>query len=82
MKKAEFTDCDAYSVWIATLRPFLKETLKSHCDYYRMELTYTSNALEGNSLRRVGRRWLLGTGSPSAANCARPSARYKEVDGA
>ena len=32
------------------MRPFPKETLKSLRDYYRVGLTYTSNALEGNSL--------------------------------
>ena len=32
------------------MRPFPKETLKSLRDYYRVGLTNTSNALEGNSL--------------------------------
>lgn len=50
MKKSEFKDCDIYSRRIAALRPFPKETLKSLRDYYRVGLTYTSNALEGNSL--------------------------------
>lgn len=50
MKKSEFKDCDIYAARIAALRPFPKETLKSLRDYYRVGLTYTSNALEGNSL--------------------------------
>ncbi len=50
MRKSEFRDCDAYTARIAALRPFPKETLKSLRDYYRVGLTYTSNALEGNSL--------------------------------
>ena len=35
---------------VISLRPFPKETLKSLRDYYRIGLTYSSNALEGNSL--------------------------------
>ena len=50
MKKGEFKNCDAYAARIAALRPFPKETLKSLRDYYRVGLTYSSNALEGNSL--------------------------------
>jgi len=50
MKKSEFKDCDAYAARIAALRPLPKETLKSLRDYYRVGLTYSSNALEGNSL--------------------------------
>lgn len=50
VKKGEFKVCDAYAARIAALRPFPKETLKSLRDYYRVGLTYSSNALEGNSL--------------------------------
>lgn len=35
---------------VITLRPFPEETLKSLREYYRIGLTYSSNALEGNSL--------------------------------
>lgn len=35
---------------VAALRPFPEETLKSLREYYRIGLTYSSNALEGNSL--------------------------------
>ena len=50
MTKSEFRECDIYAVMIAAQRPFPKETLKSLREYYRIGLTYTSNALEGNSL--------------------------------
>ena len=35
---------------VIALRPFPEETLQSLREYYRIGLTYTSNALEGNSL--------------------------------
>ncbi len=50
MAKADFKLCDLYAAKLAALRPFPKETLQSLRDYYRVGLTYTSNALEGNSL--------------------------------
>lgn len=50
MRKYDFTECDIYAARIAALRPLPKETLKSLREYYRIGLTYTSNALEGNSL--------------------------------
>lgn len=50
MRRSEFSKCDQYACRIAALRPFPKETLKSLREYYRVGLTYTSNALEGNSL--------------------------------
>ena len=50
MQASEFKTCDCYAARIAALRPFPKETLKSLRNYYRIGLTYTSNALEGNSL--------------------------------
>lgn len=50
MPKYDFRLCDIYAARLAALRPLPKETLKSLRDYYRVGLTYTSNALEGNSL--------------------------------
>ena len=50
MNKSFFKECDIYASRIAALRPFPRETLKSLREYYRVGLTYTSNALEGNSL--------------------------------
>lgn len=48
--KKEFSLCDAYAARISAQRPFPAETLESLRAYYRVGLTYTSNALEGNSL--------------------------------
>lgn len=62
MKKGEFRDCDAYAARIARLRPFPKETLKSLRDYYRVGLTYTSNALEGNSLTETETKVVIEDG--------------------
>ena len=45
-----FKLCGIYAARLAALRPLPNETLKSLRDYYRVGLTYTSNALEGNSL--------------------------------
>ncbi|HJJ28181.1 MAG TPA: Fic family protein [Methanocorpusculum sp.] len=42
--------CDELKARIDKYRPFPKETLASMRDYYRIGLTYASNALEGNSL--------------------------------
>lgn len=50
MKREEFRECDGFAARIAALRPFPEETLRSLREYYRVGLTYTSNALEGNSL--------------------------------
>lgn len=50
ISKKEFLLCDAYAERIAAQRPFPPETLASLRAYYRVGLTYTSNALEGNSL--------------------------------
>jgi hypothetical protein len=35
---------------LSAMRPLPPETLKSLKDYYRVGLTFSSNALEGNSL--------------------------------
>ncbi|MBQ7251321.1 MAG: Fic family protein [Kiritimatiellae bacterium] len=50
MDKRVFRMCDGYAAKIAALRPFPEETLSSLRAYYRVGLTYSSNALEGNSL--------------------------------
>lgn len=42
--------CDELKKKLDVLRPFPEETLKSLREYYRVGLTYSSNALEGNSL--------------------------------
>ena len=48
--KTDFKLCDIYAARLAALRPLPVATLKSLREYYRVGLTYTSNALEGNSL--------------------------------
>ena len=50
MQCVDFQLCDIYAKRIAALRPLPKETIKSLRNYYRVGLTYTSNAIEGNSL--------------------------------
>lgn len=50
MKKTDFRICDLYAARLAALRPLPEATLESLRGYYRIGLTYTSNALEGNSL--------------------------------
>lgn len=41
---------DSYKEKISSARPLAKEELKSLDDYFRVGFTYTSNALEGNTL--------------------------------
>ncbi len=41
---------DSYKEKISSARPMAKEELKSLDDYYRVGFTYSSNALEGNTL--------------------------------
>ncbi len=49
-KTLDFSGCDEGKTRLDGLRPFPPETLKSLREYYRVGLTYTSNAIEGNSL--------------------------------
>lgn len=46
----KFKKADENNLLLSAYRPFPPETLKSLRAYYRVGLTYTSNALEGNSL--------------------------------
>ncbi len=45
-----FAACDELKLQLDSLRPFPMETLEALHNYYRVGLTYSSNALEGNSL--------------------------------
>ena len=47
---AKYKKADENNRLLSAYRPLPPETLKSLRDYYRVGLTYTSNALEGNSL--------------------------------
>jgi len=53
---------DAYKEAIDAVRPFEGEMLKQIKAYYRIGLTWTSNALEGNSLTEVETKVLLEDG--------------------
>ena len=47
---AKLAQCEKQQQQLWAYRPLGQETLKSLREYYRVGLTYTSNALEGNSL--------------------------------
>lgn len=46
----KLSQCDKCQQQLWAYRPLSDDTLKSLREYYRVGLTYTSNALEGNSL--------------------------------
>ena len=48
--QGKLSQCDKLQQQLWAYRPMSDETLKSLREYYRVRLTYTSNALEGNSL--------------------------------
>mgnify|MGYP003303130698 CR=1 FL=1 len=48
--KKKLAQCEQQQRTLWIYRPLSPETLQSLRDYYRVGLTYTSNALEGNSL--------------------------------
>lgn len=48
--QGKLSQCDKLQQQLWAYRPMSDETLKSLREYYRVGLTYTSNALEGNSL--------------------------------
>lgn len=50
MYKNEFKQNDEYKAKIDTYRPLSKNIIEQIKAYYKVSLTYTSNALEGNSL--------------------------------
>ena len=53
---------DAQKKAIDIMRPFEGETLRQLREYYRIGLTWTSNALEGNSLTEIETKVLLEDG--------------------
>jgi Fic family protein len=53
---------DANKKTIDVVRPFESETLRQLREYYRIGLTWTSNALEGNSLTEIETKVLLEDG--------------------
>lgn len=52
--KELFQEIDRLKDKINSYRPFEGELLKQLRSYYKIGLTYTSNALEGNSLTETG----------------------------
>ena len=48
--KTKFAECDRLQQQLWTYRPLSEDSLRSLREYYRIGLTYTSNAIEGNSL--------------------------------
>ena len=57
-----FTEIDKLQKEIDSFRPLPKHTLKQLKEYYRVGLTYTSNALEGNSLTETETKIVLEDG--------------------
>lgn len=57
-----FDKIDKFKVEIDALRPFEGDLLKQIKDYYKIGLTYSSNALEGNSLTETETKILLEDG--------------------
>ena len=57
-----FEKVGRYKSQIDTLRPFEGNTLKQIKNYYKIGLTYSSNALEGNSLTETETKILLEDG--------------------
>ena len=57
-----FAKVDGYKAQIDSLRPFEGHLLRQINDYYRIGLTYSSNAIEGNSLTETETKILLEDG--------------------
>jgi Fic family protein len=57
-----FERIDAYKARIDAVRPFEGNMLKQIKDYYRIGLTWSSNALEGNTLTESETKVLLEDG--------------------
>ncbi len=57
-----FNEIDALKQEIDAFKPFSGHLLKQLKDYYKIGLTYTSNALEGNSLTETETKVLLEDG--------------------
>lgn len=53
MYKNCFTQNDEYKAKINALRPLSNEALAQVKEYYKIGLTYASNAIEGNTLSLV-----------------------------
>lgn len=56
------TDTDALKAELDKFRPFVENTIKQLKEYYRISLTHTSNALEGNTLTETETKVILEDG--------------------
>ena len=62
MYSNRFKDNDEYKAKIDAYRPLDENTIKQIQEYYRIGLTYSSNALEGNTLDLVETKVVLEDG--------------------
>ena len=60
--RPEYAYCEILKARIDEMRPFPPETLRSLKEYYRVGLTFSSNALEGNSLTESETRLVIEDG--------------------
>lgn len=66
MKKELIDKCDSLKVKVDTFRPFEGEMLKKVKDFYKISTTWSSNALEGNTLTESETKVLLEDGLTAA----------------
>ena len=57
-----FEEADYYKAQIDALHPFDDNTLKQIKDYFKIGLTYSSNAIEGNSLTETETKVIIEDG--------------------
>ncbi|RAI11083.1 MAG: hypothetical protein DKM23_06160 [Candidatus Melainabacteria bacterium] len=62
MYQNKFKENQDYKAKIDAYRPLNKDTLEQIKEYYRVGLTYTSNALEGNTLDLAETKVILEDG--------------------
>lgn len=73
-----FDKVDSYKAQIDRYRPFEGSLLRQIQNYYRIGLTYSSNALEGNSLTESETKVLLEDGLTAGG---KPIRDYYEATG-
>ena len=85
MLRKDFQSCDQYQARLNAFRPFPPETLASLRDYYRVGLTWSSNALEGNTLTESETKVViedgLAVGGHPRPSCARNTSRLSPARG-
>lgn len=57
-----FTEIDALKTELDSFKPFSGHLLRQLKDYYKIGLTYSSNAVEGNSLTETETKVILENG--------------------